>query len=157
MKETSIIKEGRILGNLYSEGNSYFLMGFKGTKITELYIEVFKVLKTSFTLGSSIGALEDIKIGYRNNETKKYEITTIAPSHEILNLSGNVGLKPHAIVFPHLHVSLSDEECNVKGGHLVDATISITLESRLELLPSILQRSFDSITGLDLITSSHKG
>lgn len=148
----SLIKNGKILGFLIEENNSFFLVGHKGSRVMELYNEVFNLVKTSFTLGSTIGALENIQIGYRNNDTQKYEISQIPKSHEIISLSGNISFKPNNILFPHLHVALSNDLCQVFGGHLVDATISITLEGQLFLLPFIMERKLDSNTGLDLIS-----
>lgn len=148
----AIIKDNQELGFLIIQDRDCFLVGYKGVKVTQLYQEVFNLLKTSFSVGATIGAVEDVKIGYRNNETQKYEITNIKPSHEVLSLNGNVGYKPNQVVFPHLHVSLSNEKCEVVGGHLIDATISITLESHLTIFPFTFNRELDSVTGLDLIT-----
>ncbi len=74
---------------------------------------------------AGIGMLEKIEIG--RYDGKEYLTEIIQPSSEILSLQGNVSIK-EGKPFVHLHVSLADEDMSVRGGHLFNGTVSMTIE-----------------------------
>ena len=156
MRIHEVKDDGKLLGKIYlREGyNKLFLVGYKGVSVKTLFDQIFEDLQESFVIKGSIGALDNIQLGYRNNQTQEYEITTLTESHELLSLNGNVGLKPNGEIFSHIHGSFSDESCLVKGGHIVDGNISITLECFIEPLGLVLEREHDKDTGLDLISKA---
>ena len=66
---------------------------------------------------------------------------------EIITLSGYLTSKDS-----HIHISVSDENCRVFGGHLLPGTIVLkTLDILLGVIPNLQQRSLDSIN--DIATS----
>ena len=80
---------------------------------------------------------------------KKYSDKTIKKSLEVLSLSGNVtqlGEKE----FVHAHIVLSDEEIRAFGGHLKEATVSVTAEIILRTVNGKIKREKDIETGLNL-------
>jgi predicted DNA-binding protein with PD1-like motif len=79
----------------------------------------------SAVIVAGIGMLENIEIG--RYDGKEYSKVMVEPSSEILSLQGNVSMK-EGKPFVHLHVSLADEDMSVKGGHLFNGTVSMTIE-----------------------------
>ncbi|MCD4775776.1 MAG: DUF296 domain-containing protein [Candidatus Aegiribacteria sp.] len=79
----------------------------------------------SAAIVAGIGMLENIEIGRYNG--KEYVKQIVLPSSEILSLQGNVSMK-EGKPFVHLHVSLAEEDMSVKGGHLFNGTVSMTIE-----------------------------
>ena len=72
------------------------------------------------------------------------EITTFEEKLEIVSLVGT--LSRHGC---HLHISVSDEQGRVFGGHLMDgAHIYTTAEVLLGIIPDIIfRREYDAATG----------
>ena len=79
----------------------------------------------SAAIVAGIGMLENIEIGRYNG--KEYAKQIVLPSSEILSIQGNVSMK-EGKPFVHLHVSLAEEDMSVKGGHLFNGTVSMTIE-----------------------------
>jgi predicted DNA-binding protein with PD1-like motif len=99
---------------------------------------------------SGIGAVSRATIGYFNLEKKIYLKTEITEDHELTSLSGNISIN-EGNVFLHLHATLSDSECRVRGGHLFSGVISATGEIVLAGLAGTAERRFDERRGLRLL------
>ena len=54
----------------------------------------------------------------------------------------------------HCHLTVGLEDASVRGGHLVEATVSPTLEIIITVEPSILRKRFDACSGLTLFDPS---
>merc|ERR1711920_262009 len=65
---------------------------------------------------------------------------------EIVSLSGTIGLDCH-----HLHMSISDEHCNMFGGHMMEGCIvRTTVELTLGVIHGVsFTRPIDARTGYD--------
>jgi len=101
----------------------------------------------------AIGAVQNIKLGYYDQNTKKYvqsmELEHKAP-FEIASLTGNVSLKEDK-PFCHLHITVSDREGSCYGGHLLEGVKIFALEfCILSLNGELLKRDTDPITLLPL-------
>ncbi len=97
-----------------------------------------------------IGAVKEAVIGYYNQEEKKYSHINLPYPMEIVSGIGNISLKD-GDVFVHIHISLSDDKGDVKGGHLMVGTRVFACE--YIILPSAglnLKRAYDNKTGLFL-------
>ncbi|NIQ06936.1 MAG: DNA-binding protein [Candidatus Korarchaeota archaeon] len=102
---------------------------------------------SGFFLG--IGAVSDPEVGYFKREKGEFIQRRLNGEFEVLSLLGNIGSRQGEVVV-HGHIILGDDEYNTKGGHLVKATVSVTLELSL-FRSSKLIREKDEITGLHLI------
>ncbi len=99
---------------------------------------------------SGIGAVRDAELGYYDLESLSYLTGTIPGICELVSLNGNVALvegKP----FVHAHASLGDRDLGLKGGHLVTATVAVTVEVFLEVGSARLERTFDPEVKLKLL------
>lgn len=79
------------------------------------------------TVISAVGSLHSATLRMAGAQAGKQDIRTYAGPFEIVSLTGNVGQDR-----THLHMSISDKEGNVTGGHvkegcLVHTTIELVL------------------------------
>ena len=74
---------------------------------------------------NGIGACSKIEMGYIDLSIKEYVFKTFEGNLEILQATGNITLKDGE-PFPHIHISVANNECKAFGGHLKEATISAT-------------------------------
>ena len=97
-----------------------------------------------------IGAIQKGQVGFYNQETKEYQTITIDKPMEIVSLIGNVSLK-EGKPFAHCHISLADENGNIKGGHLMEGCVVFAFEFVITVFDgSALVRGFDEETKLPL-------
>lgn len=83
---------------------------------------------------AGIGRIRDVEFGYLTPNAI-YQRKTIAEPVELLSLQGNVA-PLDGEPFSHLHLVFSDDEHQVHGGHLFSATVHITAEISVRLLPA---------------------
>jgi predicted DNA-binding protein with PD1-like motif len=99
----------------------------------------------------AIGALSDVRVGWFNWETKKYE--TAAEFHEqveVLSLVGDIALKDGKPVV-HAHLIVGRRDGTAHGGHLLEARVRPTLELVLTESSHHLTKVMDNESGIALI------
>jgi predicted DNA-binding protein with PD1-like motif len=99
----------------------------------------------------AIGALSQVKLGWFNWETKKYQTAVAFDEQvELLSLIGDVALldgEPQV----HAHLVVGRADGTAHGGHLMSATVRPTCELILTESPQHLQKQFDPESGIALI------
>ncbi|MGM0471204.1 MAG: PPC domain-containing DNA-binding protein [Bacillota bacterium] len=99
---------------------------------------------------SVIGAVSCGEISYYDQQTKEYQTKIFEESLEIVNCSGNISLKNGQPII-HAHISFSNRQGEVFGGHLEEGTIIFAGEYIIEEFSGQpLQRDHDHQTGLPL-------
>ena len=97
----------------------------------EILSSLRSVAKTEHLAGSSfkaIGALNDVKLGWFNWETKKYETAVeLHEQVELLSLIGDIALKDNEPQV-HAHLVIGRQDGTALGGHLLSATVRPTCE-----------------------------
>ena len=96
---------------------------------------------------NGIGAIDNVEVGYMDVENKKYQKRNFDEHYELLSLIGNITYKD-GVPFVHTHVTFSDTEYNVFGGHLFDANITATGEIVLSLADSKIDRVYNENIGI---------
>ena len=96
---------------------------------------------------NGIGAIDNVKVGYMDVNNKKYQKRNFDEHYELLSLIGNITYKDGE-PFVHTHVTFSNTECNVFGGHLFDAKITATGEIVLSLADSKIDREYNDNVGI---------
>ncbi len=76
---------------------------------------------------SGIGAADCVKLASFNRKRKCPEEKELRGAYEILTLCGNITAK-EGKPFAHLHITISDSEFRVSGGHLCECYVSHTAE-----------------------------
>ena len=96
---------------------------------------------------SGIGAIKDIDLGAYDLENKKYIRKFFKNLCELTSFQGNVILKENE-PFIHAHITVSDQNLNVKGGHLFEAKVGAVGEFILRKIQTDGKREFDPRIGL---------
>jgi hypothetical protein len=99
---------------------------------------------------NGIGACSKIEMGYIDLSIKEYVFKTFEGNLEILQATGNITLKDGE-PFPHIHISVANNECQAFGGHLNEATISATFEGVMQIIDHEIHREFNEDLGLALM------
>lgn len=121
---------------------------------SDLLSELTKLCKKEhIRLGvfSVIGALTCAKLGYYNQDAKKYtDCVSLDKKLEITSCIGNISLLDSEI-FVHTHITLADHNGTAYGGHLMPGSKIFAAEYYIkELLGTTLERIHDPETGLNL-------
>ena len=99
---------------------------------------------------NGIGACSKIEMGYIDLSIKEYVFKTFKGNLEILQATGNITLKDGE-PFPHIHISVANEDCKAFGGHLNEAIISATFEGIMQIMDHEINREFNEDLGLALM------
>ena len=94
-----------------------------------------------------IGAIRQTRIGYINLESKDYIFREFIGDYELTSLMGNISIVDGE-VFIHLHITATDTDFNMIGGHLDSAIVSATAELFIDVYEGRIERIFDPDTGL---------
>jgi uncharacterized protein len=97
-----------------------------------------------------IGSINDPELGYYDVDKKEYLKRQFDGDYELLSLVGNFARLGNEIVL-HCHVSLSDANFQVRGGHLFKAYVAVTTEFYIRPGEVELHRAHDDETGLNLL------
>ena len=81
---------------------------------------------------------------------KRYDSKTFTGAFEIVSLVGTITEKDGAF-YQHLHMSAGNRDCEVFGGHLNRAVVSVTCEMVIRVLSGAVDRAPDPETGINLI------
>ena len=101
---------------------------------------------------AGIGAVKDVTLGYLDLDQKEYLKREFnGDSMELVSLTGNLAVLDGEPV-AHCHAVIGDREMRVFGGHLFQATVSVTAEIFLRVYAGEIVRQFDRDTGANLIS-----
>ena len=98
----------------------------------------------------ALGAVKKARVGFYDQQARKYDFIEIDKQLEITKLIGNISLRDGKPMI-HAHITLSDSQGNAFGGHLVPGTIVFACEFIMNSYdgPDHI-RGFDEETGLPL-------
>jgi predicted DNA-binding protein with PD1-like motif len=114
------------------------------------FAEKYDITSAHFT---AIGALNGATLAWFDPRRKMYKKIPIRGQVEVIGMSGDIALyqgKP--VIHTHLIVGTSDG--TTRGGHVLDAYVSPTLEAIVTVDPIAIQKRFDPETDLTLIDAS---
>ena len=99
----------------------------------------------------ALGAVTRARVGYYNQEERKYYFLDFDQHLEILALVGNISIRDGKPMV-HAHVTLADEAGRAIGGHLAEGTPVFACEYVIHeyLADQTLARQNDPATGLML-------
>jgi hypothetical protein len=113
-----------------------------GDKLMESAQKIAATENVKLASINGIGACSKIEMGYIDLSIKEYIFKTFEGNMEILQATGNITLKDGE-PFPHIHISVANEECKAFGGHLNEATISATFEGIMQIIDHEIHREFN--------------
>lgn len=133
-----------------SRENHYVLGAARGEELFGsllVWCAEHQIAGATFT---GLGAADRLEIAYYHLPTKTYERQIIDEEVEIVSLVGNLGtLKDEKVL--HIHGMFGHRDLSAFGGHLFSLKISGACEIHLTALSSILNRTYDEKTGLNLL------
>ena len=126
MKVTELVKTGRDFELVFGKGDEI------ASGLAE-FAEKYHIKTCHFT---AIGALDSAVLGWFDPEKRAYKKILINQEAEIISFAGNIVMtngKPNV----HAHVVLALPDGTTRGGHLVEAHVSLTLQLFLEELDAV--------------------
>lgn len=119
----------------------------------DLLEELTKVCEeNSISLGhvEALGAVKKARLGFYNQQARKYEFFEVEENLEIAGLIGNISMRDGKPMV-HAHITLSDADGRAYGGHLVPGTVVFACEFIIAVYKGPqLNRVHDEETGLPL-------
>ena len=116
------------------------------------FAEQYHITSAHFT---AIGALSGVTLGWFDPQRKMYKKIPIESQVEVIGMSGDIALyKGKPVVHTHMIVGTSDG--TTRGGHVLEAYVSPTLEVMVTVDPIAMQKRFDPETDLTLIDPALK-
>jgi predicted DNA-binding protein with PD1-like motif len=102
---------------------------------------------------TAIGAVNGATLGWFDPQRKMYKKISINGQHEVIGMSGDIALYQGKPVV-HTHMLVGDSDGTTRGGHVLAAYVSPTLEVMVTVDPATMQKRFDPDTDLTLIDPS---
>lgn len=116
------------------------------------FAEKYHVRSAHFT---AIGAINGATLGYFDPERKMYKKIPVSGQHEVIGMSGDIALYQGKPVV-HTHMVVGNPDGTTRGGHVLAAYVSPTLEIMVTEDPATMQKRFDPATDLTLIDPAVK-
>jgi len=116
------------------------------------FAEKYHISSAHFT---AIGALNGATLGWFDPQRKMYKKIPIEGQVEAIGMSGDTALYQGKPVV-HTHVVVGPSDGTTRGGHVLSAYVSPTLEVMVTVDPISMQKRFDPETDLTLIDPSLK-
>ena len=130
--------------------NSRVLMTLaKGDYINRTFESFAEIKGVGCAWLNGIGALENPEIGYYSIDNKSYHRKHFKGEFELTSLIGNITMK-EGKPFSHTHITFSDSNYKVFGGHLFDAKITAAGEFLMQLGNDKITREMNYGIGLSL-------
>jgi predicted DNA-binding protein with PD1-like motif len=146
-------KAPRMKVQLLNPGEStkrYAVIFYEGDEAFSGLLEFAKKYNLTSAHFTAIGAVSGASLGWFDPQRKMYKKIPIKGQHEVIGMSGDIALyqgKP--VVHTHMLVGASDG--TTRGGHVLAAYVSPTLEVMITVDPVTMQKRFDPDTDLTLI------
>lgn len=128
-------------------GEKIFVSLQSGDLINKSLTEISVKENISNAWINGIGAIDSVEVGYMDVVNKKYQKRNFNDNYELISLIGNITIKD-GVPFVHTHITFSDTEYKVFGGHLFDAKITATGEIILTVADSKIDRQFNENVGI---------
>ena len=130
------------------DGHTYVLRIEKGENAIQTISDFCSQQKIDSGFFYGIGAVDMAEIAHYDIHTKQYFRKRLEEPFEVTNITGNVALYKGSLIV-HAHVTLSDRDMHAFGGHVVELSISGTLELVFTSTTKLVKDD-DPVTGLKL-------
>jgi len=124
-----------------------FYQGDEAFSGLQEFAEKYHVTSAHFT---AIGALNGATVGWFDPQRKMYKKIPINGQHEVIGMSGDIALYQGKPVV-HTHMLVGGPDGTTRGGHVLKAYVSPTLEVMVTVDPLTMQKRLDPATDLTLI------
>lgn len=133
----------------------YVVIFYQGDEAFSGLLEFAKEQQVTSAHFTAVGAINGATLGYFDPKRKMYKKISINGQHEVIGMSGDVALyRGNPVV--HTHMVVGNADGTTRGGHVLEAFVSPTLEVMVTEDPVIMQKRFDPATDLTLIDPTVK-
>lgn len=122
----------------------------RNDRMMESLMTVARELDVPSGAVTGIGALTDVTLAYYDLDRKEFLKQEFSDRYELISCVGNIAVKDGE-KFVHAHITLSDRDFKVYGGHLFEANVSGAGEFVIYPFSHEIQRKQDEVTGLFLM------
>ncbi len=125
----------------------------KGDKIMASINEIAEKESIKAGFVSGIGAVNQAKLSFFLLGSNEYNTENFEEPFEVLSMNGTLSYvddSPHQ----HVHMVLGREDYSTIGGHLQEATVSVTLEVHIKILDTEVTRETSSEFGIQTLDLS---
>ncbi|MFL3025354.1 MAG: PPC domain-containing DNA-binding protein [Candidatus Neomarinimicrobiota bacterium] len=129
------------------DGNTFIIYIEQDESIMETLTQFCKSKDIVNAQISGIGAIKEIDLGAYDLKNKEYVRQFFNNLWELTSFQGNVILKDNE-PFIHAHITMSDHNLDVKGGHLFEAKVGAVGEFILRKIETDGKREYDANIGL---------
>lgn len=129
------------------DGNTFIIYIEQDESIMETLTQFCKSQDIVNAQISGIGAIKEIDLGAYDLKNKEYVRQFFNNLWELTSFQGNVILKDNE-PFIHAHITMSDHNLDVKGGHLFEAKVGAVGEFILRKIETDGKREYDANIGL---------
>jgi uncharacterized protein len=129
-----------------------FYQGDEAFSGLQEFAKKYHVMSAHFT---AIGAVNGGTLAWFDPKRKMYKKIPIQGQHEVIGMSGDIALYQGKPVV-HTHMVVGFPDGTTRGGHVLDAYVSPTLEVMVTVDPVAMHKRFDPETDLTLIDPSLK-
>jgi predicted DNA-binding protein with PD1-like motif len=129
-----------------------FYQGDEAFSGLQEFAEKYHVTSAHFT---AIGALNGATVGWFDPQRKMYKKIPINGQREVIGMSGDIALYQGKPVV-HTHMLVGGPDGTTRGGHVLKAYVSPTLEVMVTVDPLTMQKRLDPATDLTLIDPALK-
>jgi predicted DNA-binding protein with PD1-like motif len=116
----------------------------------QAFAEKYQVTSAHFT---AIGAVNGATVAWFDPQRKMYKKIPIDGQFEVISMIGDIALYQGKPIV-HTHMVLGAADGTTRGGHVLDANVSPTLEVMVTVDAIAMQKRFDPETDLTLIDPS---
>jgi hypothetical protein len=129
-----------------------FYQGDEAFSGLQEFAEKYHVTSAHFT---AIGAVNGATLAWFDPQRKMYKKIPIDGQHEVIGMSGDIALY-HGKPVVHTHMVVGYPDGTMRGGHVLSAYASPTLEVMLTVNPIAMHKRLDPESDLTLIDPSLK-
>ena len=129
------------------DGDTYIIYLEQGESIMAILTQFCKDHQIINGQISGIGAIKEIELGTYDLKNQEYITHKIHDIWELTSYQANIQLKDGE-PFIHAHITLSDHNLNMKGGHLFEAKVGAVGEFVLRKINTDGKREHDPNIGL---------
>jgi predicted DNA-binding protein with PD1-like motif len=144
----------RLISTQSDGAKTYVLVLLQGDQVQAAILAFAKDQHVVSAHFSAIGAVRDPEVAWFDESRKQYKAMSLHEQMEVLTLSGDIALGVAGQPVVHTHLVLARSDGEAWGGHLIEATVSPTIELYVTTYPEPLHKRLDPATDLQLIDPS---
>jgi len=155
VKPGQVIEKGKApamkyrLINTNGKVKTYMVTLFRGDDILSGMSEFAEKEGIKFAQFNGVGAISSGRLGSYDRDKQMYHIYTVQQQAEIVSFTGNIATYSGKPVV-HVHMSISQSDFTVRGGHLFQGTVWPTLEIMVTAFPEGVYKKKEDDTGFVL-------